>query len=79
MSRKHKTSVDWKELYGTLLPNEPDIFVDHSKMKHYQKLAQGSSAMSSLTTSAYFFKKMPCNYRYSITESFFKDQQQGIN
>ena len=43
--------IDWKEVCGTILPNEPDIIaspnnckfilrpVDHSKMKHCQILA----------------------------------------
>ena len=44
----HKRIIDWKEICGTFLPNEPDIIgvpsnrkfklrpVDRSKMKHYQ-------------------------------------------
>ena len=44
-------NIDWKEVCGTILPNEPDIIaspnnckfilrpVDHSKMKHCQILA----------------------------------------
>ena len=54
-----------KEVCGTVLPNEPDIItgpnnckfilrpVDHSKMKHYQMLVEGSSSsLPSLTTTS---------------------------
>ena len=59
----HKKIIDWKEVGGTVLTNEPDIIagpnnrkfilrsVDHSKMKHYQMPPQGNSTLSSLTTS----------------------------
>ena len=60
----HKKIIDWKEVFGTALPNEPDVIagpnickfilrpVDHSKMKHYQMLAQGSFSLSSLTATS---------------------------
>ena len=57
-----KKIIDWKKICGIVFPSEPDIIavpnnhkfilrpVDHSKMKHYQMLAQGSSSSPSLTT-----------------------------
>ena len=61
----HKAIIDLKEVCGTVLPNEPDIItgpnnckfilrpVDHSKMKHYQMLVEGSSSsLPSLTTTS---------------------------
>ena len=49
----HKKIIDWKEIFGTVLPNESDVVVapnnykfilshvNHSKMKHYQMLELG--------------------------------------
>ena len=60
----HIKITDLKEVCGTILPNETDIIaglnnrkfilrpMDHSKMKHYQMLAQGSSSTLSLTTTS---------------------------
>ena len=60
----HKKIIDWKKVYGTVLLNESDITagpnnckfilrpVDHSKMKHYLMLTQGSSSSPSFTTTS---------------------------